>query len=145
MSSRENELNKALEAMHFGFRAMVYNPDQRLKELGYSRIHHRLLYFIARNQGCSINQLLQILGVSKQYLNRPLKTLIKDGYISQSTDSKDKRVKRLTLTQGGTSLEQEMTGSQRDHFARIFDEVGPVAEKHWHQVMRLMSEKNSSA
>ncbi len=57
MTNREQELNQALEAMHFGFRAMIYKPDQRLAELRLSRIHHRLLYFINRNPGCSVNRL----------------------------------------------------------------------------------------
>ncbi|MCP4387869.1 MAG: MarR family transcriptional regulator, partial [Gammaproteobacteria bacterium] len=40
MSKREQELNQALESMHFGFRAMTYQPDQRLAQLGFARIHH---------------------------------------------------------------------------------------------------------
>lgn len=139
MKSREQELNLALEAMHFGFRAMVYKPDQRLAGLSYSRIHHRLLYFVARNEGCSINELLKILGVTKQYLNRPLKRLRQDGLIVEQGDPMDKRIKRLKLTARGQSLEHDLTESQRERFAKIFDQVGPEAEKHWRQVMHLLS------
>lgn len=138
MKTREDELNQALEAMHFGFRSMVYKPDQRLSKLGYSRIHHRLLYFVGRHEGCSINELLQILGVTKQYLNRPLRTLVMDGCIDQQMDCRDRRVKRLKLTSSGRLLEQELSGQQRKKFASIFDQVGPNAEKHWRQVMRLL-------
>lgn len=139
MPSREQQLNQALEAMHFGFRAMVHKPDQRLARLGYSRIHHRILYFIGRNNSCSINELLKILGVSKQYLNKPLKKLLEDGHISQQPDREDKRIRRLSLTESGLSLEYELTNSQRQRFARIFERVGPEAENHWRQVMRLLS------
>lgn len=141
MTDREQELNKALEAMHFGFRAMVLKPDQRLAELGYSRIHHRILYFIGRNLGCSMNELLKILGVTKQYLNRPLRKLIDDGYILQQADPKDRRIKRLTLTKKGLKLEQNLSGEQRKKFASIFEQVGPEAEYHWYQVMQLLGSK----
>ncbi len=66
MSTRDDELNRALEAMHFGFRAMTYKPDQRLAELDLTRIHHRILYFVARNPGFSVNDLLGVMRVSKQ-------------------------------------------------------------------------------
>ena len=138
MRSREHELNKALEAMHFGFRAMVYKPDQRLAQLGYSRIHHRILYFTRQNQGCSVNELLQILSVTKQYLNRPLRVLVEDGFVLQRVDNQDKRIKRLSLSTIGLQLEQELTGLQRRRFAGIFEQVGPEAEQHWHQVMQLL-------
>jgi len=77
----ERRLNRALEALHFGFRAITARPDRRLEALGYSRVHHRILYFVGRNPGCSINELLGIMRVSKQYLNRPLRQLVEDGYI----------------------------------------------------------------
>jgi len=141
MPNRQDELNLALESMHFGFRAMVYKPDKRLAQLGLSRIHHRLLYFIGRNPGCSINELLQIMRITKQYLHRPLKQMIELGYIRQTTDSRDRRIKRLQLSASGSKLEYELTEAQRRRFAEIFKQTGPDAEKHWREVMELLGEQ----
>jgi DNA-binding MarR family transcriptional regulator len=141
MPKREQELNLALESMHFGFRAMTYKPDQRLAELGLARIHHRLLYFLARHPGCSVNELLQIMRISKQYLHQPLKKMIADGYVSQRPDTEDRRIKRIQLTAKGKKLEYELTEAQRQRFAEIFKQTGPTAEKHWRQVMDLLSEQ----
>ena len=139
--TRQDELNLALESMHFGFRAMIFQPDQRLAQLGLARIHHRLLYFIARHPDGSINELLQTMRISKQYLNRPLRQMIDKGYIAQRTDSSDRRVRRLALTASGRKLEHELTAVQRQRFAQIFKQVGPKAEKHWRKVMDLLSEQ----
>ena len=136
--NRQDELNLALESMHFGFRAMTYKPDQRLAQLGLARIHHRLLYFVARHPACSINELLQIMRITKQYLNRPLRQMIDRGYIRQKTDPVDRRVRRLELTAKGRKLEHELTEVQRERFAEIFRQAGPVAEKHWRDVMALL-------
>ena len=141
MPKREHELNLALESMHFGFRAMIFKPDQRLAELGLSRIHHRLLYFIARHPDCSINQLLSVMRISKQYLHRPLKKLVAHGYVRQQTDRGDRRIKRIRLTAKGKKLEYELSEVQRQRFAEIFEQVGPVAERHWRRVMALLSEQ----
>jgi DNA-binding MarR family transcriptional regulator len=141
MARRQQELNQALESMHFGFRAMVYQPDQRLAKLGLARIHHRLLYFIGRNPDCSINELLQIMRISKQYLHQPLKKLLDLGYVRQKTDADDRRIRRLRLSAKGRKLEFELSEVQRRRFADIFKQAGPAAEKHWRQVMALLCEE----
>ena len=139
MSPEEvHRLNEALEALHFGFRAVTAHPDERLKALGYSRVHHRILYFVGRNPGCSVNELLRIMRVSKQYLNRPLRQLVEDGYIQAGQDKRDRRVKRLRLTRKGRRLEERLTGEQRTQLAEVFDRAGPQAEAGWRKVMELL-------
>ena len=124
--------------MFFGFRAMTYHPDRRLAELGLSRVHHRLLYFIARYPDCSINELLGIMRISKQYLHQPLKKLVALGYVKQRGDRNDRRVRRLRLSVRGSRLEFELTDVQRRRFADIFKRAGPAAEKNWREVMALL-------
>ena len=139
MSPEEvHRLNEALEALHFGFRAITAHPDERLKALGYSRVHHRILYFVGRNPGCSVNELLRIMRVSKQYLNRPLRQLVEDGYIQARQDKHDRRVKRLRLTRKGRRLEERLTGEQRTQLAEVFDRAGWQAEAGWRKVMELL-------
>lgn len=134
----EQRLNQALEALHFGFRAITAHPDERLRALGYSRVHHRILYFVGRNPDCSVNELLGIMRVSKQYLNRPLRQLIEDGYIRAKQDDRDRRVKRLRLTPRGRRLEEKLTGEQRSQLAKVFEQAGPEAEAGWRRVMALL-------
>ena len=135
----EKGLNEALEALHFGFRALTASPDARLAELGYSRVHHRVLYFIGRNPGCSVNELLAVMKVSKQYLHRPLKRLVDDGWVMAVQDESDRRIKRLSLTPKGAALENRLTGEQRRHVAEAFSRAGPEAEQGWRRVMALLA------
>ncbi len=140
MNEREQQLNEALEAMFFGFRTLVKKPDQLLARMGYSRIHHRILYFVGRNPQCSVNQLLKILEVSKQYLNRPLKQLQTDGYIDTQVDEQDRRIRRLSLSEKGVKLEQQLSDLQRERFGKIFGQLDPAAEQYWREVMRLLAQ-----
>ncbi len=139
--NQEQRLNEALEALHFGFRALTAHPDERLEALGYSRVHHRILYFVGRNPGCSINELLRIMQVSKQYLNRPLRQLVNDGHIQSTRDPQDRRIKRLQLTPQGRRLEEQLTGEQRRQLTQVFEKAGPEAEAGWRRVMQLLSEQ----
>ncbi len=137
-------LNEALEAMYFGFRALIAKPDARLDELGLSRVHHRLLYFIARHPDCSIHELLTIMGVSKQYIHKPLKRLVEEEYVQMRTDGEDRRRKRLRLRDKGSRLESELSGMQRAIFQRIFLQVGPQSEAGWREVMRYLRQEGKT-
>jgi DNA-binding MarR family transcriptional regulator len=138
-SKREQELNEALEALHFAFRAVVAKPDAILAEHGFSRVHHRILYFIGRNPGLSVNELLATLGISKQSLNIPLRQLTESGLVESKIDTTDRRIKRLTLTSSGLFLENQLSGDQRQRFARVFEAVGVEGETAWRKVMHLLA------
>ncbi|MBI3432040.1 MAG: MarR family transcriptional regulator [Hydrogenophilales bacterium] len=138
---REQELNKALELLHFAFRAVIVKPDALLARHGLSRVHHRILYFVGRHPGLSVNELLGVLGVSKQSLNAPLRQLTRLAFIEAKPDETDRRIKRLTLTKTGARLEDRLSGDQRKRFARVFDKLGPGGEAVWREAMRLLAEK----
>jgi hypothetical protein len=65
-TSRAEQLNQALELMYFGFRGLVDAPDRLLARRGLGRMHHRVLYFIARAPGLSVGDLLERLAITKQ-------------------------------------------------------------------------------
>jgi len=141
--NRLDELNDALEAIHFGFKALIAKPDERLAEIHFSRVHHRILYFIARYPESNVNELLEVMGVSKQYLNRPLRQLTDAGYVDVSVDKKDKRVKRIKLSKIGIKLEFELSEDQRKRFEKVFKDAGPHAEAGWRKVMALLINSGS--
>ena len=72
----DEQLRKGIEAMFFAYRGFTADPDRILADLEYGRAHHRALHFINRSQGTTVNNLLAVLGVTKQSLNRVLRTLI---------------------------------------------------------------------
>lgn len=136
---RKTELNKALEAMYYGFRSFIIRPDQRLAELNLARVHHRILYFIGSNPACSVSELLHKLRATKQYIHQPLRRLMKERYVVATTDKIDRRVKRLSLTAKGEALESELSNIQRNQFERVFSKAGKKSEQGWIQVMALLA------
>lgn len=138
---RRDELNHALELMHFGFRKMVQKPDELLDLRGMGRVHHRLLYFIARNDSLSVGDLQDILGISKQALHRPLSRLTEQRLVVSKSDADDGRVRRLSLSRKGRALECRLSRMQRSQFRKVFDEAGPEAEHHWREVMKLLANR----
>ena len=139
--TREVELNRALEALFHAFNAVVARPDTLLAKQGLSRVHHRILYFVGHNPGLSVNDLLAILNVTKQSLNAPMRQLVELGYVLSETDARDRRVKRLSLTETGRELEDALSGDQRQRFARAFAEGGAQDEAAWRRVMAKLAKR----
>lgn len=136
---RAADLNQALELMYFGFRGLVDAPDRLLARRGLARMHHRILYFIARQPGLSVGHLLARLSISKQALHGPLRELVARRLVTTRADQDDRRVRRLELSKAGAALEGRLSGMQRAHLARIFAGAGNKAESGWRRVMAGMA------
>lgn len=134
----DEQLRKGIEAMFFAYRGFTADPDRILEEHGFGRAHHRALHFIHRSPGTTVNNLLSILGVTKQSLNRVLRTLIEDGLVTSTIGKKDKRERHLHLTSAGAALERELSNAQRDRMRSAYRAVGPTAVAGFRQVLEAM-------
>lgn len=139
--SKKNDarLNSALELLFYGYRAFTALPDEILAERKLARVHHRILYFVARDSGLSVNKLLSKLCVSKQALNAPLRQLQERGLVISTTSEQDRRVKCLMLTEEGAALEALLSASQHKLLSTIFTMCGQEAETGWRMVMTALA------
>jgi len=135
---RQDELRGAIELLYFAYRGFTDQPDRRLERRGLGRVHHRILYFIGRRPDVSVRGLLDLLAVSKQALNAPLRQLMEMDLVTALPDAGDRRVKNLRLTPEGQRLEADLTGAQMRHLQAAFDRAGPEAERGWRAVMAQM-------
>ncbi len=120
-----------MEAFFYSYRAFTAKPDEMLARRGLSRVHHRILFFIARNPGLSVSQLLAALGVTKQALNVPLRQLLERDLIRSEACDNDKRRRLLELTAEGGKLEKALRQEQGRLLQRAFDEAGEDAVRGW--------------
>ena len=134
----DEQLRKGIEAMFFAYRGFTADPDRILEQKGYGRAHHRAIHFIHRNAGTTVNNLLSILGVTKQSLNRVLRTLIEDGLVKSTVGTRDKRERHLHLTQEGAALERALSDAQRDRMRTAYRAAGPAAVAGFRQVLEAM-------
>ena len=138
----DEQLRMGVEAMFFAYRGFTADPDRILAEKDYGRAHHRALHFIHRSRGTTVNNLLSILGVTKQSLNRVLRTLIDDGLVESRIGRDDKRERHLFLTETGRSLERELSDAQRERMRGAYRAAGPQAVAGFRQVLEAMMDDN---
>ncbi|WP_336485654.1 MarR family winged helix-turn-helix transcriptional regulator [Methylobacterium nigriterrae] len=124
-AARDSASDDLIELLFFAYRDFVGDPDRILAKYGFGRAHHRVLHFVVRYPGLTIAELLDILRITKQSLNRVLKDLIEQGYIEQKTGTSDRRQRLLFCTRAGADLAADLTRVQTRRVARAL--AGPVA------------------
>lgn len=132
---RDEELRQAIEMLFFGYRDFTGVADEILADYGFGRAHHRAIYFIGRHPGMTVSDLLRILRITKQSLNRVLGQLIQEGYVSQQQGLRDRRQRLLTLTEKGRALEERLSAAQRTLLAGAFRDAGAEAVEGFRKVL----------
>lgn len=136
---RVGRANEPLALLHFAFRAVVAEPDARLAERGLTRVHHRILFFVAHRPGQRVSDLAALLGISKQALHGPLQQLLRRQLVQSRQDPKNRRERHLQLSTAGKALEGRLSGHQRRLFSAAFRAAGPGAQRAWLAVMRELA------
>lgn len=131
----DDQLLQGIELLFFAYRGFTSDPDRILENITYGRAHHRAVHFIHRRPGTTVNSLLDILGVTKQSLNRVLRQLIDDGLVESRIGTQDRRERHLFLTEEGKALESELSESQRKRLRAAYKQAGPDAVQGFRKVL----------
>lgn len=134
------ELTNAIELLYFGYRKFTEEPDRLLQKRGLNRSHHRILYFLGSRESLSVGELLEILNISKQALNPPLRQLITMGLVLKKKSRDDRRIQLLRLSSKGRRLERLLTLSQLDLLESISTQVSDKEFNGFLQTLKGLAE-----
>jgi DNA-binding MarR family transcriptional regulator len=134
----DDQLRQGIELMFFAYQAFTSDPDRILEDYAYGRAHHRAIHFINRWPGLTVAELIDVLGVTKQSLNRVLRQLVGDGLVESRVGSTDRRQRNLTLTAKGQALERALSEAQRERVRRAYREAGSDAVAGFRRVLERM-------
>jgi DNA-binding MarR family transcriptional regulator len=118
-----------IELFYFAYRDFVSDPDRILAEYGFGRAHHRVLHFVDRQPGLTIAELLDILRITKQSLNRVLKELIEKHFVESRTGTSDRRQRLLYATSRGHDLALRLARLQTRRIERALAAVDGNAKE----------------
>ena len=118
MIQDNEELRKSMEMLFYAYRDFTEVANRILEEHSLGRAHHRVIYFVRQYPDMTVKQILDILKITKQSLNRVLSKLIENGFIVQNSDPKDRRKRLLNLTSKGIILEADITNAQANFIAK---------------------------
>ena len=129
---------ETIELLFFAYRDFVSDPDAILTKIGMGRAHHRVVYFVSRQPGMMVADLLDTLQITKQSLARVLKQLIELGYIRQMAGAKDRRQRRLYPTLAGRELALALSEPQSRRIALAMEDLTPEMRAAVKQFLRKM-------
>jgi DNA-binding MarR family transcriptional regulator len=113
-----------IELFFFAYRDFVGDADRLLETYRFGRAHHRVLHFVSRQPGLTIAELLEILKITKQSLNRVLKELIAESFIEARAGAQDRRHRQLHTTAKGARLAKDLALLQTRRFSRAMGALG---------------------
>ena len=132
---RDEELKLGVDLLFFALRDLNGDADGLLKDAGLGRAHARALTMVGRRPGLSVSELLSLLKITKQSLNRVLGDLLEQGYVEQKPGPSDRRKRLLRLTDKGQALEESLWEAQRARVVRAFREAGPEGVAGFRKVL----------
>ena len=131
----EEEARQGIELLFFAYRDFTAEPDAILAHYGFGRAHHRVIHFVGRHPQMTVTELLGILRITKQSLNRVLGQLIRQEFILQRPGPNDRRQRLLELTAKGRELERELSEPQRTRVANAYCQAGGPAVEGFRKVL----------
>ena len=142
---RDEELRRGMETLFLAWRNVTESADSALAAHGLGRAHHRALYFIGREPGITVGDLLGRLGITKQSLSRVIRQLTEEGFITVDAGRQDRRQRRLALTPRGEAAERDTTEAQRALFASAYRQAGAEAVEGFRQVLGRLAGQDDRA
>jgi DNA-binding MarR family transcriptional regulator len=131
----QEAVRQGIELLFFAYRDFTADPDRILAEYGFGRAHHRVVHFVSRHPQMTVGELLLILSITKQSLNRVLGELVRQGFIIQHRGPQDRRQRLLELTEKGRELEGRLSAVQRARVAAAFRKAGAPAVEGFRKVL----------
>ena len=132
-------LNNFFEANRIFEKEIFNNLDD--EQLGMADI--RCLLIINLNPGIIFNELLNILDIRKQSLNRVLRSLLKEKFIIQKINADDGRKKNLYLTDTAKDKLNNVIRPLIDRLSKSYVKSGANAVQGFNMVVNSLIEKNN--
>jgi len=131
----DEEVRQGIELLFFAYRDFTAEPDAILTRYDFGRAHHRVVHFVGRRPQMTVGDLLLILRITKQSLNRVLGQLVRQGFIIQHRGAQDRRQRLLELTEKGRELERQLSAPQRARVAAAYRKAGAGAVEGFRKVL----------
>ncbi len=131
----DEAVRQGIELLFFAYRDFTAEPDAILEQYGFGRAHHRVVHFVGRRPHMTVGDLLGILRITKQSLNRVLGQLVRQGCIIQHRGEEDRRQRLLELTEKGRELERRLSAPQRARVAAAYRKAGAPSVEGFRKVL----------
>ncbi len=111
-----------------------------LSETGLSHAQFGILMRLYHNGPCGVSHVGEQLGVSRAAASQAVERLVQLGLITRTEDPKDRRVRRLTLTEKGRALSEAGIAARTRWLEELADALTPEQQEAITQALALLTQ-----
>ena len=137
---KEKNLKDVIELLLKAYISSFGDSEKNLKRLSLGKAHQRLVVLIDNNPGIRVVEILNILKITKQSLNRVLQDLIKKELVTQKRGCRDGREKEIYLSKKGLDLAGRIFSSQKRRILSAFKKSSPDEVLYFKKVLKRIIE-----
>lgn len=119
--------------------------NEKLKEYGLGGVHHTYILNIYRNPGVTQDELADLIFVNKSNVTRQLATLEKNGYVTRTPSSTDKRKLLVYPTEKTKEVYPKVVKVLKDWNKIIMEDLSEDQQKAVGDVLEQMMNKAKQA
>ena len=140
---KDNQLKEFIEKLFVSYRETFADTKKILDKHKLGIAHQKVLHLISQYHGITISELLSKLKVTKQSLNRVLRSLLKEKFIIQKMNADDGRKKNLYLTDTAKDKLNNVIKPLIDRLSKSYVKSGANAVQGFNMVVNSLIEKNN--
>ena len=140
---KDEQIKDFIQLLFYAYRETFSDPKKLLSKNSFGPAHLRALNLIERNPGTSLGELMFLLKVTKQSLNRVLRNLIESKMIKQIKDDEDSRKKNLFLDIKGQIFFNKIYETQKKRIFNALKNSEPDSVVKFKEVLnKIINGKN---
>ena len=139
---KDEQIKDFIQLLFYAYRETFSDPKKLLNKNSFGPAHLRALNLIERNPGTNLGELMFLLKVTKQSLNRVLRDLIESKMIKQIKDEDDTRRKKLFLDKDGKVFFDKIYDTQKKRIFNALRNSEPESVIKFKEVLsKIINEK----
>jgi DNA-binding MarR family transcriptional regulator len=119
--------------------------DRKMKALRLNRSHWWLISFLVHFEGCTQQELAEVMDIGKAGLGKLVDRLESDGLVQRLADPADRRLNRMRLTSKARPIANEITRASEETVALSVSELTPAEIATLHKLLKKMKQSLSTA
>ena len=140
---KDEQIKDFIQLLFYAYRETFSDPKKLLNENSFGPAHLRALNLIERNPGTNLGELMFLLKITKQSLNRVLRDLIEAKMIKQIKDREDTRRKNLFLDKEGQIFFNKIYETQKKRIFNALKNSEPDSVVKFKEVLnKIINGKN---
>jgi len=132
---KDEQIKDFIQLLFYAYRETFSDPKKLLNENSFGLAHLRALNLIERNPGTNLGELMFLLKITKQSLNRVLRDLIETKMIKQIKDGEDTRRKNLFLDKEGQIFFNKIYETQKKRIFKALKNSEPDSVVKFKEVL----------